>query len=256
MIKISDISIFENDDFIALNKPAGLLSIPDREGKEISLKKILQERYREIFTIHRLDKGTSGVIIFAKNEAAHKFLSQQFEDRKTEKIYLGLVIGSSLNKKGTIDSPIMEHPVKRGLMVINRRGKESLTDYEVLENFGIYCWARFQIYTGRTHQIRVHMKDIGHPIVCDELYGDGKPVFLSAIKQKFKLSKNEEEERPILSRLALHSWQLRFTGPGEKQYDFEAPVPKDLRATLQQLSKRKKRQSQKSSLGPDSYREE
>jgi len=240
LIKISDILIFESDDLIALNKPSGLLSIPDREGKEISLKKILQERYGEIFTIHRLDKGTSGVIIFAKNEATHKFLSRQFEDKKTEKIYLGLIMGSLLNKKGTIDSPIMEHPVKRGLMVINRKGKESLTDYEVLEDFGIYCWMQFQIYTGRTHQIRVHMKDVGHPIVCDELYGDGKPVFLSAIKQKFKLSKNVEQERPILNRLALHSWQLRFTGPGEKLYDFEAAVPKDLRATLQQLSKRRK----------------
>ncbi len=217
-----------------------MLSIPDREGKEISLKKILQEKYTEIFTIHRLDKGTSGLISFAKNETAHKLLSLQFENRKTEKIYLGLIIGSPLHKKGTIDSPIMEHPVKRGLMVINRKGKESLTDYEVLEDFGIYCWTQFQIYTGRTHQIRVHMKDLGHPIVCDEVYGDGKPIFLSAIKHKFKLSKNVEEERPILDRLALHSYQLKFAGADGKQYEFEAPIPKDLRATLQQLSKKKK----------------
>lgn len=241
MIRVADILIFENDDFIVLNKPSGLLSIPDREGKEISLKKILQEKYDEIFTIHRLDKGTSGLIIFAKNEIAHKFLSQQFENRKTEKIYLGLIIGSPTHKKGTIDAPIMEHPVKRGLMVINRKGKESLTDYEVLEDFGIYCWTQLQIYTGRTHQIRVHMKDAGHPIVCDEVYGDGKPVFISAIKHNFKLSKNAEEERPILNRLALHSYQLKFAGVDGKEYEFEAAVPKDLRATLQQLSKRKKK---------------
>ena len=238
-MRISDILIFENDDFVVLNKPSGLLSIPDREGKEISLKKILQEKYNGIFTTHRLDKGTSGLIIFAKNETAHKSLSQQFENRKTEKIYLGLIIGSLIHKKGTIDAPIMEHPVKKSLMVINRKGKESLTDYEVIDDFGIYSWIQFQIHTGRTHQIRVHMKDIGHPVACDELYGDGKPVFLSAIKHKFKLSKNEETERPMLNRLALHSWQLRFTGPGEKPYDFEAPVPKDLKAILQQLSKRK-----------------
>jgi 23S rRNA pseudouridine955/2504/2580 synthase/23S rRNA pseudouridine1911/1915/1917 synthase len=237
LIKLPDILIFENDDLIVLNKPSGLLSIPDREGKEISLKKILREKYGEIFTIHRLDKGTSGLIVFAKNDATHKLLSQQFENRVSEKIYLGLITGSPLYKKGTIDSPIMEHPVKKGLMVINRKGKESLTDYEILKDFGIYCWTRFQIYTGRTHQIRVHMKDFGHPIVCDELYGDAKPVFLSAIKHKFKLSKNVEEERPILNRLALHSWQLRFTGPGQKPFDFEAPVPKDLKAILQQLSK-------------------
>jgi 23S rRNA pseudouridine955/2504/2580 synthase/23S rRNA pseudouridine1911/1915/1917 synthase len=239
LIKISDILIFENDDFIVLNKPSGLLSIPDREGKEISLKKILQEKYKEIFTLHRLDKGTSGLIMFAKNEATHKFLSLQFETRKMEKIYLGLIIGSPIQLKGTIEAPIMEHPVKKGLMVINRKGKESVTDYEVLENFGAYCWARFQIYTGRTHQIRVHMKETGHPIVCDELYGDGKPVFLSDLKHKFKLSKNEEQERPILNRLALHASKLKFTGIVDKLYEFEAAVPKDLRATLQQLSKRK-----------------
>jgi 23S rRNA pseudouridine1911/1915/1917 synthase len=239
LIKIPDILIFENNDFVVLNKPPGLLSIPDREGKEISLKKILQETYEEIFTIHRLDKGTSGLIMFAKNDATHKFLSQQFENRKTEKIYLGLIIGSPSHQKGSIDAPIMEHPVKKGLMVINRKGKESLTDYEILETFGSYSWARFQIYTGRTHQIRVHMKDIGHPIVCDELYGDGKPVFLSAIKHRFKLSKNEEQERPILSRLALHSSQLKFTGTNEKLCEFEAPIPKDLKATLQQLSRKR-----------------
>jgi 23S rRNA pseudouridine1911/1915/1917 synthase len=240
LTRIPDILIFENDDFIVLNKPSGLLSIPDREGKEISLKKILQEKYTEIFTIHRLDKGTSGLIIFAKNESAHKFLSLQFESRKTEKIYLGLIIGSPLHTKGAIDSPIMEHPVKRGLMVINRKGKESLTDYEVLEDLGIYSWTWFRIHTGRTHQIRVHMKDIGHPIVCDDVYGNGKPVLLSSIKHNFKLSKNEEEERPILNRLGLHSYQLKFTGTDNKRYEFEAPVPKDLRATLQQLFKRKK----------------
>jgi 23S rRNA pseudouridine1911/1915/1917 synthase len=239
LIKISDILIFENDDFIVLNKPSGLLSIPDRKGKEISLKKILQEKYKEIFTLHRLDKGTSGLIMFAKNEAAHKFLSLQFETRKTEKIYLGLIIGSPIQLKGTIEAPIMEHPVKKGLMVINRKGKESVTDYDVLENFGVYSWARFQIHTGRTHQIRVHMKENGHPIVCDEFYGDGKPVFLSDLKHKFKLSKSEEQERPILNRLALHAAQLKFTGIDDKLYKFDAPVPKDLRAILQQLSKRK-----------------
>ena len=141
------------------------------------------------------------MIVFAKNETAHKFLSQQFvpknqENKKLEKIYLGLIIGSPINKKGTIDAPIMEHPVKKGLMVINRKGKESLTDYEVIDDFGIYSWMQFQIHTGRTHQIRVHMKDMGHPVVCDELYGDGEPVFLSAIKHKFKLSKKEERSDP------------------------------------------------------------
>jgi 23S rRNA pseudouridine1911/1915/1917 synthase len=231
--------IFENNDFIVLNKPSGLLSIPDREGKEISLKKLLQEKYGEIFTVHRLDKNTSGLIVFAKNEGSHTYLSQQFENRQAEKIYVGLIIGSPIDKKGTIESPIMEHPSKKGLMVINRKGKESLTDYEVLEDFGLYSWVQFQIHTGRTHQIRVHMKDVGHPIVCDELYGNGKPVLLSSIKHNFKLSKNEEEERPILNRLALHAYKLKFTGIDKVNYEFEAPIAKDLKAILQQLSKRR-----------------
>ena len=242
-MKISDILVFENDDFVVLNKPSGLLSIPDREGKEISLKKLLQEKYAPlpVFVVHRLDKGTSGLITFAKNEATHKFLSLQFENRETQKIYLGLVISSPIDKRGSIDSPIMEHPSKKGIMVINRKGKESLTDYEVLEDFGMYSWVHFRIFTGRTHQIRLHMKDIGHPIVCDDVYGDGKPVFVSSIKHHFKLSKNVEEEQPILGRLALHAFQLKFTGPDNTAYEFEAPPPKDLRATLQQLSKTRKK---------------
>src|SRR5258706_11781214 len=245
-MKLIDWIVFENNDFIALNKPSGLLSIPDREGKELSLKKLLQEKYARpddpvgrghIFTVHRLDKDTSGIIVFAKNEDSHKHLSKQFEERQIEKIYVGLVIGSPVNKKGIIDSRIMKHPTKKGLMVINRKGKQALTDYEVLEDFGVYSWLQFQIHTGRTHQIRVHAKELGHPIVCDELYGDGKPVFISSLKHKFKLSKNELEERPILNRLALHAWQLKFILPTGKKIELEAPLPKDLRAVLQQLNK-------------------
>ena len=247
-MKIADILIFENEDFVVLNKPAGLLSIPDREGKEISLKKILQDRYGDIFTVHRLDKGTSGLIVFAKNEATHKLLSNLVapkdflgEKKDIEKIYLGLIMGSPLRKEDRIDSPIMEHPTRKGVMVINRKGKQSLTDYKVLEEFGSYSWVQFQIHTGRTHQIRVHMKEIGHPIACDNLYGDGKPIYLSALKHNFRLSKNEDEERPILNRLALHAYQLKFNAAGSKIFEFEAAIPKDLKATLQQLGNQKRK---------------
>ena len=238
-MKVSDLIIFENDDVVALNKPSGLLSIPDREGKEISLKTLLQEKYPQVFTVHRLDKDTSGLIVFAKNEEIHKHLSKQFEERQTEKIYLGLVIGSLINQKGTINKPIAENTVKRGVMIIHQRGKESITEYEVREDFGIYSWLQFRIHTGRTHQIRVHMKDVGHPIACDELYGDGKPILLSSFKSKFKLSKKEEEERPMLNRLALHAYKLTFSDVNGNVFEVEAPIPKDLRATLQQLEKRK-----------------
>ena len=161
--------IFENDQFVVVNKPSGLFSIPDRFGKEISLKILLKEKYGEIFTVHRLDKDTSGLIVFAKDETTHKQLSQLFEGREVEKFYQGLVYGSLMNEKGTIDAPIMEHPTKLGLMITDQKGKKSLTDYEVVENFKIFSWLQFQIHTGRTHQIRVHMKHLGNSIVCDEI---------------------------------------------------------------------------------------
>lgn len=228
--------IFENDFFIALNKPSGLLSVPDRMQSEPSLKDMLLQRYGNIYTVHRLDKGTSGIIIFAKDEITHKQLSQLFEERNVEKFYLGLVNGSPMNEQGNIDAPIMMHPADNGTMVIHAKGKQSLTDYTVVEQFKFYSWMQFQIHTGRTHQIRVHMKHIGHSIVCDDLYGDGKPILLSSIKKKFNLSKKEDEERPLLNRLALHSWKLNFTF-NQEQYHLEAEPPKDLRATLQQLRK-------------------
>ena len=230
-------TIFENDYFVVLNKPAGVLSIPDRMQSEPSLKDMLIEKYGSIFTIHRLDKETSGIIIFAKDEATHKYFSKQFEERSVEKFYLGLVHGTMPEKNGCMDCPIMEHPVFKGQMVINQKGKPSLTDYEVLEVLGKYSLVKFQIHTGRTHQIRVHCKNISHPIVCDPLYGDGKPVMLSAIKKKYKLSKHDMEERPMLNRVALHSSRLKFTDEQGKAHDLEAEMPKDMRALVQQLKK-------------------
>lgn len=236
-MSLKDWIVFENDDFIGLNKPSGLLSIPDRKGVDVSLKVLLKEKYGEIFTIHRIDKETSGLIVFAKNEAAHKHLSLQFELRQTKKIYQGLVIGSLMDKKGSINYPIKEHPALNGTMIVHRNGKESLTDYEVLEDYGIYSLLQFQIHTGRTHQIRLHMKETGHPVVCDTLYGDGKPVLVSSLKSKYNLSKDEEEERPILNRLSLHAFQLSFKDLNGKLIELEVPLPKDIRATMQQLAK-------------------
>jgi len=228
--------IFENDDFIALNKPSGLLSVPDRMQSEVSLKDILLQRYGIIYTVHRLDKGTSGVIVFAKNEATHKELSQLFEGRDVEKYYAGLVHGHITVTEGSVDVPIMEHPGKNGRMITHTKGKTSLTDYTVIENFKLFSWLQFRIHTGRTHQIRVHMQHIGHSVVCDELYGSPEPLYLSSIKRKFNLSKKDESERPLLARLALHSSRLRFILNGE-QYEFIAELPKDLKAVLQQLRK-------------------
>ena len=239
-MKIDDLIIFENEDFVALNKPSGLLTIPDREGVN-GLRNLLQEKYGSIFTVHRLDKDTSGIVVFAKNEAMHKHLSLQFENRETKKIYYGLVLGNPANKTGVINEPIAEHPVKKGMMCVYKKGKESITEYEVLETFRLFSWVQFRILTGRTHQIRVHSKHIGNPIACDPLYGDGKPVFISQLKKTYNLSKEEEEgERPILNRLALHAAQLSFKGLNGELFNLEAPLSKDLKALLNQLKKWKK----------------
>lgn len=228
--------IFENEDMIVINKPAGLLSIPDHLGKEVSLKKILQEKYPSIYTVHRLDQLTSGLILFAKNAEAHQTLSQLFEGREIVKKYLGLVLGQP-PANGEIDAPIMEHSIKKGQMVVHAKGKNALTSFTLLQQFKWYALVAFQIHTGRTHQIRVHAKHIGHPIVCDDLYGDGQPILLSNIKKKnFKLSIQEEAERPLLNRQALHAFSVDFEYKKEKLH-FEAPLPKDVAATLRQLEK-------------------
>ena len=230
--------IFENDDFVAVNKDSGILTIPDRhDDTKQSLFKSLTDKYGKIYIVHRLDRDTSGLILFAKNEETHKYLSQLFEHRKIEKHYLGIVRGSMPEKSGTINEAIAEHPYKKGEMMVMAKGKPSITDYEVMEDYGIYSLVNFNIHSGRTHQIRIHTKHIGHPIACDETYGDGKPVLLSSFKKKYKLSANEEEERPILHRLALHSYQLSFVGADSKKYELTAPLPKDMRALLQQLKK-------------------
>ncbi len=241
-MKAKDVEIiFENDDFIAVNKASGTLTIPDRyDDTQMSVYKFLQQKYEKVFIVHRLDRDTSGLVLFAKKEDSHKYLSQLFEQRKIEKIYLGIIHGSLAIKKGSVNEPITEHPYQKGAMTVTKKGKPSITDYEVQEDYAIYSLVQFIIHTGRTHQIRVHMKFEGHPIICDPLYGDGKPILLSSFKRKYKLSQHDEEERPILSRLALHSAKLNFTDAKGKLHSIEAPLPKDMKALLQQLKKNRK----------------
>jgi 23S rRNA pseudouridine1911/1915/1917 synthase len=228
--------LFENPAFIALNKPAGLLSVPDRTQSVPSLKDLLIEKYQNIFTVHRLDRDTSGVIVFAKTAETHQYLSVIFQERQVEKIYYGIVWGVPASLSRIIDLPMLEHPGKNGTMVVNRKGKPASTGYEVVEDFGKYALLKFNLFTGRTHQIRVHMKESGHPIVCDSLYGDGKPFLVSSLKKNYKHS-GFEEEKPILSRLALHAARLSFTDQDGKLFTLEAEMPKDLRALLSQMRK-------------------
>lgn len=230
--------IFENEDFVVVDKASGMLTIPDRHNEnQVSLYKSLTNKYGKIFIVHRLDRETSGLLLFAKNEATHKHLSQLFEQRNIEKHYQSIVKGSLAQKTGTINEPIAEHPFVKGQMIIAKKGKPSVTDYEVMEDYGIYSLVNFNIHSGRTHQIRVHAKSIGHPVICDVLYGDGKPVLLSSFKKKYKLSMKEEEERPLISRLGLHSSTLSFVDIQGNKHTLEAPLPKDMRALLTQLKK-------------------
>lgn len=231
--------IYEDDDLVIVNKPANMLVIPDRFNSELpTLNRMLENHYgRHIWVVHRLDRGTSGVICFAKNEETHKYLSKLFQDHDVEKRYTGLVSGRVLSESGTIEKPIGEHPTKKGRMVIAKKGKASITHYEVAQQWPLYSLINFRIETGRTHQIRVHMQSLGHPIVCDELYGDGKPFLLSGIKKKYRLSKHDEVERPLLSRLGLHASKLVFKKADGTEIVAEAPLPKDIAACVKQLDK-------------------
>lgn len=236
-MRASDWILTEQADWVAIDKPSGVLSIPDRLGKERSLKTWLAERYGAIYTVHRIDRDTSGVILFARSPEAQQDLSAQFENRETEKIYLGFVVGCPSQTSGTLDAPIAEHPTKKGTMIIHRNGKSAHTEYTMIDRFPGYSLLQFRILTGRTHQIRIHARELGHPIVCDPIYGDGKPFLLSALKKKFNLSKKEEAERPLMGRLALHAHRICFRDLTGNRIELEAPLHKDMRAMLQQLRK-------------------
>jgi 23S rRNA pseudouridine1911/1915/1917 synthase len=230
--------IYEDQDIVALNKPSGLLSIPDRYNNTIPcLYHEVAKHYEKLFVVHRLDKDTSGLILFAKNEESHKHLSQQFEGREIEKYYYAIVNGKPLQDSGSIIAALAEHPLHKGRMSVQKKGRFAHTDYVVEKVWNGYALLKLRIHTGRTHQIRVHMQHLGTPIVSDVFYGNGSPLLLSSIKRKFKLSDQELEERPLLSRLGLHATQLILLHPNGKSITIEAPLPKDMAVTIKQLDK-------------------
>lgn len=233
------ITLYEDEDYIIINKPSGALVIPDRYDTSLpSINKALEDKLQQhIFVVHRLDRETSGVVCFAKNEQAHRHISKLFETHEIEKLYAGLVLGRVTPEAGRIEAPIAEHPFIKGKMATAKKGKPSVTDYKVSEQWPLYALVQFQIHTGRTHQIRVHMESIGNPLVCDSLYGDGKPFFVSAIKRKYKLSGKEETEKPLLNRLALHAYKLSFAKQNGTIITAEATLPKDILACVRQLEK-------------------
>ncbi len=230
--------VFEDDDLLIVNKPPSFYSIPDRYNPNIpNLYTYLQQKYEEVYVVHRLDAETSGIICFAKNKEAHRKLSQDFEKRRVDKTYLAVIHGRLIQKEGTIDLKIKENPMRRGTMRANKSGKKAVTHYKIVEEFKNYSVVEVLLETGRMHQIRVHFQAIGHPLAVDEVYGDGDGFYLSSVKKRYHIDKFEEE-RPILKRLSLHAFRLTLNHPtsGEK-VTFEAALPKDIAIMLKQLRK-------------------
>ena len=227
--------LFEHEEFIAVNKASGMLSIPDRFNHEKSnLLSLLKLQYDELFVVHRLDRETSGIMIFALNAEAHRYLSSLFLNHSITKIYHALVEGVPFPDQGIIERNIAKDPASGGKMKIHIDGKYAKTAYKVLENYKKYALVEAQIFTGRTHQVRVHCKHIGHPIVADALYGMREQLFISDIKTNYKTGKFEDKIVPLIARTALHARAIQFEFKNE-QFRIEAPYPKDINAGINQM---------------------
>ena len=231
--------LYEDEHLIVVDKPADVLTVPDRHDPDLpNLKHLLAERHGTIIPVHRLDRPTTGALVFARTPEAHRALSMQFEGRQVEKVYLALVDGVPDPQEGEIDEPIAPHPAKVGRMMVSSRGKFARTDYKVMETFGKFSLVGVQIFTGRTHQIRVHLAYLGHPLIVDPLYGKREGFLLSEIKgRRYNLGKHETE-RPLLTRVPLHASRLGFHHPVTEEWmHYTVDLPKDMRAMINQLSK-------------------
>lgn len=232
--------IYEDQYLMAVNKPSGILSIPDRFNPEKpNLLNQLKSHTTDIFVIHRLDRETSGIILFAKDPETHKKLNEAFRNRTIQKKYLAFVNGTVQDESGMIETGLMPDPANPGRMKVNRSGKKSITEYHVLERFKSCTLIEAIIHTGRMHQIRVHCKYIGHPCFVDKLYGSRESVSIREIKQRnLVVSLKDDYEPTLVSRTTLHASKLSFLHPiTEEKMDIEAPLPKDLKALLNQLRK-------------------
>ncbi len=243
--------LHEDEDLLVLNKPAGLLVIPDRwNAAKLTIVNLAQAYLQarapalasrpsaepRVWVVHRLDRDTSGVLVLAKSAHAHAVLSQQFEHNEAHKTYLALVNGPVPRTDGVIRLSIGPHLQRPGLMAIRRhRGKSALTRYAVLERFRGFTLLDVRPQTGRTHQIRVHLRAIGHPLAIDPLYGGREALLLSALKPSYR-PKAGAEERPIMARLTLHAQALELIHPAHGEAcRWIAPLPKDFAAVLRNL---------------------
>lgn len=235
--------LYEDNHLVVLNKPANVLSVPDRYNPDIpNLTRMLGQHFGDpIMAVHRLDKPTSGAIVYARTAAAHKELNRQFQDREVDKVYHAIVEGQPpLGEEIEVDEPIANNPGQTGKMMVSNRGKYALSIFKTMETFGHqFSLVGAQIFTGRTHQIRVHLAYAGFPLMVDPFYGKREEFKLSEIKRRYNLGRSGEE-RPLLKRAPLHASKLAFDHPetGDRM-TFEAEMPKDMRAVLNQLRKLK-----------------
>ena len=240
--------LFEDEHLLALDKPGGLLTSPDRYNPQRpNLMKLLhaaiaggkpwarERRLNYLMNAHRLDFEISGVILLAKSKPVLVALADLFGSEKPLKRYAALVQGTPVEEKFEVDASLAPHPVRTGLMRVDpKNGKRSLTVFEVLEKFSGWTLLHCEPFTDRTHQIRAHLRHAGLPIVGDELYG-GKPLWLSRLKPNYRL-KPGHEERPLISRVALHAEQLTLPHPVTVEtLTITAPWPKDLKVAVKYL---------------------
>lgn len=222
--------IFEDRDILVINKPKGMVIHPTPNNTSGTLVNALLYYDKNISSVgealrpgivHRLDKDTSGIIVIAKNQKAYKNLIEQFKLRKVKRVYIALIYGQLDIKEATINAPIGRDPANRTKMtVIYENSKEAITDYKVLQEFTDYSLVELSLQTGRTHQIRVHMAYLGHPIVGDMIYS------------------NKKDEFNLDSQL-LHAKKIGFYHPRNKEYlEFEAEFPENFTNIIKILEKR------------------
>jgi len=226
--------LFENDNIIAFDKPSGLLVIPDQHTpiEKTLLGYAEKKTDQKLWIVHRIDRGTSGIVLFAKNAPAHANVSRQFEKGQIKKVYLALLNGNINEDSGRIDAPISVDGRTVGL---DKSGKPSVTEFEVVERFRDYTLVHAYPGTGRRHQIRLHFLSLGTPLAVDDEYSGRHSILLSEFKKKYK---ETGVEKPLISRLTLHAQKLTLTEPSSNEsLSIESAIPKDFEITLKQLRK-------------------
>jgi 23S rRNA pseudouridine955/2504/2580 synthase len=233
--KFKDSIVYEDENYLIVNKWSGISTLSDRSDESCLLDQA-REYYSNAQVCHRLDKDTTGVLVFARNQEAYRSLSVQFQTRSVEKIYHAIVEDRHQFSHKVINLPI--HQGRRGRVRISHSsGKDSETVVDTLQQYKLHSLLQCRPTTGRTHQIRIHLSAIDVPIVGDIAYG-GKELFLSSIKRNYNLRK-DSIERALISRPALHAWSIRFQISEQRTETFNAPYPKDIKVALKQLAKYK-----------------